>query len=58
MEDLVTVYQFKKWDGANIVIGGWATEEAIKIFEAIKIPEQRKQVKRSQLDGNDKLRNE
>lgn len=56
MKNLVTVYQYTKWDDEKNLIRGWATEEAIRIFEAVKIEDQYQQVHESLLDENGRLK--
>jgi hypothetical protein len=56
MKNPIIVYQYTKWDGEKNVIRGWATEEAIKVFEAVKITDQFKEIDESLLDENGKLK--
>ena len=57
MKDLVKVFRYSKWDGQkNVVSNRWATEDAIKRFEAVKFGEDFKEVDESLLDDEGRLR--
>jgi len=55
MENFVTVFKYMKWDGTKYVILGWATETAIKMFEAFKLADCFQQVELSRLDEYGRL---